>query len=339
MKKTAILITLVLAAGMLFATGQAQGTGGAGAAGKPVELIYTLNAPGTDTQGGGMRVFQETVERVSGGQIKVLCYDSASLFRQEQELAAVKSGQADIAVISAPWVTDASPWVSMFAAGYIFRDANHMNRVLNGEIGQQVFERSLQDQGVRPLGAEYFGTRQINMVEDKPIRTPADLRGVNLRMPNTDSWLFLGRALGANPTPISFAEIYMALQTKAVDGQENPLPTTKNSKWYEVTKSISITNHIVDSVWITINEAKWQSMTQQQKDWVMEGVKANLQYCWDTNTQIESEAVQFFRDQGLKVYEADLEAFSKHVLDQYLNSDYAKTWDMDLFNRIQAMAN
>ncbi len=304
-----------------------------------VELIYTLNAPGTDTQGGGMRVFKEVVERVSGGDISVLTYDSASLFRQEQELAAVKSGQADIAVISAPWFTDASPWVSMFAAGYLFKDAAHMNKVLNGEIGQKVFARILEDQGVRPLGAEYFGTRQVSMVEDKPIRTPADLNGVNLRMPNSDAWIFLGQAMGANPTPISFAEIYLAMQTKAIDGQENPLPTCRSSKFYEVTKAISITNHLVDSVWITINEAKWQSMTDQQRAWVMEGVKANLDYCYNTNVKIESEIIDFFKAEGLKIYEADLDAFSKHVLDKYLKSDYAKTWDMDLFNQIRAMAN
>ncbi|MDR1826752.1 MAG: sialic acid TRAP transporter substrate-binding protein SiaP [Methylobacteriaceae bacterium] len=304
----------------------------------PVELIYTLNAPGTDTQGGGMRVFKEVVEKVSNGEITVLTYDSASLFKQEQELAAVKSGQADIAVISAPWFTGASPWVSMFAAGYLFKDAAHMNAVLNGEIGKQVFERILKDQGVRPLGAEYFGTRQINMVEDKPIRTPEDLKGVNLRMPNSDAWLFLGKAMGANPTPITFAEIYLALQTKAIDGQENPLPTDRSSKFYEVTKSISLTNHIVDSVWITINEAKWQSLTDQQKGWVMEGVKANLDYCYETNTKIEAEIIDFFKSQGLKIYEADLDAFSSHVMEQYLKSDYSKTWDMDLYKKIRDMA-
>ncbi|MDR1901271.1 MAG: TRAP transporter substrate-binding protein DctP [Treponema sp.] len=164
-------------------------------------------------------------------------------------------------------------WISMFAAGYMFQTYEHMTKVMNGPIGQEVFDRVVKEQGVRPLGSEYLGTRQINMVEDKPIRTPADLRGVNIRMPNSDAWIFLGKALGANPTPISFTELYMALQTKTVDGQDNPLPTNKNAKFYEVTKSVSITNHIIDSVWPTINEAKWQSLTQQQKDWVMEGVR------------------------------------------------------------------
>jgi tripartite ATP-independent transporter DctP family solute receptor len=333
MKRILFGLSFLLIAGMLFAGGSSEPSGA-----KQVELIYTASSNAGDSQTQGQKHFKEVVERISGGQIKVQCFDSGSLFKQEQELAAIKSGQADIANISAPWLTDGSPWVSMFSAGYMFQSAEHMDKVMNGEIGKQVFERILKEQGVRPLGAEYFGVRQINLVEDRPIRTPADLRGVNLRMPNSDSWLFLGRALGANPTPISFSEIYMALQTKAVDGQENPLPASKNSKFYEVTKSVSITNHSVDAVYITINEAKWQSLTQQQKDWVMEGVNSTLKFCWDLLKKDESEVIQFYKDQGLKIYEADIGAFSKHVLDQYLKSDYAKTWDMDLFNRIQAMA-
>ncbi|MDR1932108.1 MAG: sialic acid TRAP transporter substrate-binding protein SiaP [Spirochaetales bacterium] len=331
MKKILCALALAAAAGMLFAGGASEG----GAA-KQIELVYSMTAVPTDAHAGAMRVFKEIVEKVSGGNIKVLTYDSASLFKQEQEVSAVKSGQADISAVAAPWLTDGSPWISMFTAGYIFKSYDHMTAVLNGDIGKQVFERVAKEQGLRPLGAEYLGTRQLNLVNDKPIKTPADLQGVNLRMPNSDSWLFLGRALGANPTPISFSELYMALQTKTVDGQDNPLPSTKNAKFYEVTKSITITNHVVDSVWPAINEAKWQSLTAQQKEWVMEGIRAGIKYCDETNLKAEAELVQFFKDSGLKVYEADLNAFSAHVLDQYLKSDYAKTWDLDLFNRVQA---
>src|SRR3989339_809652 len=224
---------------------------------KPVELVYTMTAVPTDAHAGAMRVFKEVVERVSAGNIKVKTYDSASLFKQEQEVSAVKSGQADITATAAPWLTDGSPWISMFTAGYIFKSYDHMTTVLNGEIGKQAFERVAKEQGIRPLGAQYLGTRQLNMVKDVWIKTPDDLKGVKLRMPNSDSWLFLGRALGANPTPISFSELYMALQPKTVDGQDNPLPSTKNAKFFEVTKSITLTNHLVDSVWPAINEAKW----------------------------------------------------------------------------------
>ncbi|HWR13041.1 MAG TPA: sialic acid TRAP transporter substrate-binding protein SiaP [Rectinemataceae bacterium] len=305
---------------------------------KPVELVYTMTAVPTDAHAGAMRVFKEVVERVSAGNIKVKTYDSASLFKQEQEVSAVKSGQADITATAAPWLTDASPWLSMFTAGYMFKSYDHMTKVLNGEIGKQAFERVAKEQGIRPLGAQYLGTRQLNMVKDVWVKTPDDLKGVKLRMPNSDSWIFLGKALGANPTPISFSELYMALQTKTVDGQDNPLPSTKNAKFYEVTKSITLTNHIVDSVWPAINEKKWQSLSDEQKGWVMEGVKAGIKYCDDTNLKAEAELVAFFENAGLKVYKADIDAFSKHVLDQYLNSQYAKKWDMDLFKRIQDAA-
>ena len=337
MKKLMVSLALMLAAGMVFAAGGKQQGAQAGT-GKPIELVYTMTAVPTDAHAGAMMVFKETVERVSGGQIKVLTYDSASLFKQEQEVSAVCSGQADISAVAASWLTDGSPWISMFTAGYMFQTYDHMTKVLNGPIGRQVFERVAIEQGIRPLGAEYLGTRQINMVDDKPIRTPADLRGVNLRMPNSDAWIFLGKALGANPTPISFSELYMALQTKTVDGQDNPLPTNRNAKFYEVTKSITITNHVVDSVWPAINEAKWQSLSAQQKEWVMEGIRAGIKYCDETNLKAEAELVQFFKDQGLKVYNADLNAFSSHVLDLYLKSDFAKTWNLNIFKQVQDAA-
>ncbi len=305
---------------------------------KPVELVYTMTAVPTDAHAGAMRVFKQTVEKASAGNIKVLAYDSASLFKQEQEVSAIRSGQADITATAAPWLTDGSPWVSMFSAGYIFKSYSHMTEVLNGDIGKDIFERIAKEQKIRPLGAEYLGTRQINLVADKQVRTPTDLKGVNLRMPNSDSWMFLGKALGANPTPISFSELYMALQTRTVDGQDNPLPSTKNAKFFEVTKSITLTHHLVDSVWVTINEQKWQSLSASQKAWVMEGVKAGIKYCDETNLKAEAELVQFFKNAGLKVYEADVDAFRKHVLDQYLQSDFAKSWDMEMFKKVEALA-
>ena len=335
MKKLLCVLALLLAAGMIFAGAKSDSS-----ASKPIELIYSMTAVPTDAHAGAMMVFKETVERLSNGTIKVLTYDSGSLFKQEQEVSALRSGQADIVGdMSAPWLTDGSPWISMFSAGYIFKNYEHMTKVLNGPIGQEAFERVVKEQGIRPLGAMYLGRRQINMVEDKPIRTPADLRGANLRMPNSDAWIFLGRALGANPTPISFSELYMALQTRTVDGQDNPLPTVMNAKFYEVTKSVSITNHIVDSVWPTISEARWQSLTSQQKEWIMEGVRAGIKYCDETNLKAEEEVTQFLKDRGLKFYDADLNAFQTHVLNQYLQSDFSKSWDRDLLNRVQAAGN
>lgn len=336
-KKLVITLLMVLTStAMIFAQGAKEGETKKV---KPVELVYTMTAVPTDAHAGAMKVFKEVVERESNGQIEVLTYDSASLFKQDQEFAAIKSGQADITATSAFWLTDGSPWASMFTAGYMFKDYDHMRTFFDSDEAQKVFDKITAEQGVRPLGAEYLGTRQMNMVDDVEIKTPADLKGINLRMPNSDSWIFLGKALGANPTPISFSELYMALQSHTIDGQDNPLPTDKNAKFYEVTKSITITNHLIDTLWPTINEAKWQSLTAEQQGWVMDGVRAGIEYCDSTNLKAEQELRDFFKSEGLKIYHADLDAFSSHVLSLYLDSDYAKNWDMDLFEKVQAMSN
>jgi TRAP-type transport system periplasmic protein len=282
--------------------------------------------------------FEEIAEAKSNGSIEVDTFHSGSLFKQDQELAAVKSGQADIVYMSAPWLSEQSPWISMFSAGYMFKNYDHMTKTLNGEIGKEVFEKVAKEQGIRPLSAFYLGTRQVNLVKDKEIKVPADLNGVNLRMPNSDSWLFLGKAIGANPTPIAFSELYMALQTGTVDGQDNPLPTVKSAKFYEVTKSISITNHLVDSVWPTMNEAKWQSLSENQKKVVTEAMEEARVLCDKTNNDREAELIEFFKGEGLKVYNADIDAFSKEVLDKYLaDKKLTASWDMDLFNKVQAL--
>ena len=329
MKRIFLIAVLVAMTGMLFAGGR-QGE-------RTLELISSTVAVPTDAHAHALVVMGETVERLSGGTVRIINYDSAVLFRQEQETPAIRAGQVDFISTAPAWLTEASPWLSMFTAGYMFQSYDHMRRFWDSPYSQEVFDRIARDQGIRVLGTTYLGTRQINLVEDRHIRTPADLRGVNLRMPNSETFIFLGRALGANPTPISFSELYMALQTRTVDGQDNPLPTNRNARFYEVTRSITLTNHVVDFNWIAINENRWQSLTPQQQGWIMEGVRAGVQYCDQTNLGLEAELVQYFRNAGLSIYEADIQAFSSHVLDQYLNSEFARTWDMDLFRRIQAM--
>jgi TRAP-type transport system periplasmic protein len=305
---------------------------------KKVKLVFSVNAVPGDAHYEAMLKFKEVAEAKSNGSITVDTYHSGSLFKQDQELAAVKSGQADIVYMSASWLSEGSPWISMFSAGYMFKSYDHMTKTFNGEIGKEVFDKVAKEQGIRPLSAFYLGTRQVNLVKDKEVKVPADLKGVNLRMPNSDSWLFLGKALGANPTPIAFSELYMALQTGTVDGQDNPLPTVKSAKFYEVTKSITITNHLVDSVWPTINEGKWKSLSENQKKVVLEATEEARKVCDKLNNDREAELIQFFKDKGLKVYNADINTFSKEVLDKYLaDKKLTASWNMDLFNKVQAL--
>lgn len=302
--------------------------------GDPVELTVTLTAVSTDTHAQAMMKFKEACEELSDGNITVEVYTDAQLFSQEEEVAAVVMGDADITLTAASWLTTGSPWVSMFTAGYLFNSYDHMTTTLNGEIGAEVFQKVADEQGLLPLGAWYLGSREISLSEDKQVSTPADLEGVTLRMPNSEAWLFLGEALGANPTPLSFSELYLALQTGAVDGQDNPLSTVDSAKFYEVQKSITLTNHLVDSVWPAINCDKWASMTEAQQAIVMEALEVGRDFCDSTNLQKESELVAFFEEQGVNVYDADIAAFQEHVLNYYLENEISSDWDMEMYDKV-----
>ena len=282
-----------------------------GEVGDPVTLVFSIAAVPTDAHGAAQKVFKETLESIS---------------------------DVDMIYSSASWLTDGSPWISMFTAGYVFQSYDHMTKVMNGDIGKDVFQRVAEEQGILPLGCYYLGTRQVSLSEDKAVTTPADLNGVNLRMPNSDAWVFLGKAMGANPTAIPFNDLYLSLQTGAVDGQDNPLPTVQSAKFYEVQKSISLTNHLVDSVWPTINVKTWNKLTDTQKGWVMEAVEAGRKACDEQNLKTESEVQDFLKEKKLSIYEADVAAFADHVLNTYLNDPISDTWDKDLLAEIQAMA-
>ena len=350
LKKTlALTLSTVMAFGLLAGCGSSNNTttssGGSstsgssnGDVGDPVNLVFSIAAVPTDAHGMAQQTFKEKLEEISGGNMTVECYDSGTLYGQDTEHDALKNGDVDMIYSSASWLTDGSPWVSMFTAGYVFQNYDHMTTVMNGDIGQKVYETIAEEQGILPLGAFYLGTRQVSLSEDKAIKTPEDLKGVNLRMPNSDAWVFLGKAMGANPTAIGFNDLYLALQTGTVDGQDNPLPTVKSAKFYEVQKSISLTNHLVDSVWPTINLETWNSLTPTQQGWVREAVEAARETCDNQNLKVESEVQEFLKEQGLSIYESDVAAFSEHVLDTYLNDPISDSWDKDLLAEIQALA-
>jgi len=306
-----------------------------------VKLTWSsISVPG-DAHTEAMNVFKEEVESLSAGHITVDLYIAGAIYTQEGELAAVREGTLDMAYYSASWLAEFVPYLSMIGAVYTFSGFKHMDRVLNGEIGERIFNDVAQKTGLRPLAAFYLGTRQLNVVEKVgPVRTPEDMKGVKLRTPGSPSWIALGKALGGNPTPMSFGEVYMGLKTGAIEGQDNPLPTDKNAKFYEVTKYIILTDHVVNSVWPTINEKKWQSLSDIDKLIIRKAIEKARKFCAETNLKAETELLDFFREKGLIIIEdPDKAAFAAYAKNSYAteSKDISKAWDMDLYEEIQAL--
>ncbi|MEY4693956.1 MAG: hypothetical protein RLZZ95_405 [Pseudomonadota bacterium] len=279
-------------------------------------------------------VFKDSLDKASPEQFDTQINLNASLFKQGTEPAAMARGNLELSAISAFDMAKLVPEFSIFTAGYVVRDPAHQQKVFNGPIGEGLFKSVSEKMDVTILATAYLGTRQVNLREARNVRTPADLKGVKLRMPGTKEWLFLGEALGATATPLAFGEVYLGLKTGTIDGQDNPLPTVRAAKFYEVTKQLVLTNHLVDSIFIAISNKTWNALTPAQKQNVKAAAQAAAQYNNENRIKEEGQIVDFFKQQGLQVTTPDLEAFRKSVQDTYAKSDYAKVWPAGLLDRI-----
>ena len=267
---------------------------------------------------------------------------NASLIAQGSELESIASGDLEMSITSAQELGQFFPEFTIFATGYVHQSAAHQVAVFNDPL-MEPFKAMVEDElGVKLLSVMYLGQRHVNLRQTKDeltVMTPADLAGVNLRMPGTDAWQFLGSALGANPTPMAFTEIYTALQTSSVDGQDNPLPTVVDAKFYEVTNQIVLTSHLVDLNYIAFSKEVWDSLTPDQQATVQEAADAAAESARQRQLVLESELVSFLTEQGLDVYEPDLNAFRTHVQSQYAGSELAQSWPEGVLDRINALGN
>lgn len=279
-------------------------------------------------------VFKDALDKSAPNQFDTQINLNASLFKQGTEPAAMARGNLELSAISAFDMAKLVPEFSIFTAGYVVRDPAHQQKVFNGPIGEGLFKTVSEKMDVTVLSTAYLGTRQVNLREVRNVRTPADLKGIKLRMPGTKEWLFLGEALGATATPLAFGEVYLGLKTGTIDGQDNPLPTVRAAKFYEVTKQLVLTNHLVDSIFIAISNKTWNALTPAQKQNVKSAALAAAQFNNENRIKEEGQIVDFFKQQGLQVTTPDLEAFRKSVQDTYAQSDYAKVWPAGLLERI-----
>ena len=279
-------------------------------------------------------VMKDELEKTAPGQFDTQINLNASLFKQGTEPAAMARGNLEMSSISAFDIAKLVPEFSIFTAGYIIRDPEHMMKVFNGPIGADLFKLVSEKMDITILSPIYLGTRQLNLREAKNVRTPADLKGVKLRMPGSKEWLFLGEALGATPTPLAFGEVYLGLKTGTIDGQDNPLPSVRSAKFYEVTKQITLTSHLVDGIFISVSNKAWNALNADQKTKLKAAAQAAAKYNNENRITDEKQMVDFFKSQGLTVTTPDVDAFRKTVQTAYQNSEYAKLWPTGMLDRI-----
>ncbi len=280
-----------------------------------------------------IKMFAKDIE----ADYKVETHLNSTLFRQGTELVALQRDNLEIGNIAPQDIAKQVPAWSILTSAYLFRDPAHLASFFKSDLGAQM-KKMVEDQlKVKILGPTFFGTRHVGLKGKKKISTPTDLASIKLRMPPGDTWQMLGKSLGANPTPMAYAETYTGMQTGAIDGQDNPLPNVQNMKFYEVMSQIVLTSHLVAFDLLTVSMKTWQGMTPaKQRSFQAAADKA---IAWSTaeHQKREAELADTFRKAGLDVYTPNLNAFRDHAQKMYLASDDAKNWPVGMIDKINAL--
>ena len=282
----------------------------------------------------------ETIKKFSeavADQFTIEPFFGGTLFKQGTELVALQRDNLEMGNIAPQDISNQIPAWSIMTAGYMFRDAEHLQTVFQSDVGKEMVELADSQLGIHILGPTYFGVRQVGLKPDKAVNTPADMAGIKLRMPGGEAWQFLGTALGANPTPMAYAEVYTGLQTGAIDGQDNPLPNVENMKFFEVMSQIVLTSHLVGFDLLTVSGKVWEEMGAEKQAAFQAAADEAL--AWNTAEHLkrEEELVAFLTEKGLKFHTPDVEAFRAHAQKAYLESELAKSWPEGMVDKINAL--
>jgi tripartite ATP-independent transporter DctP family solute receptor len=254
----------------------------------------------------GAKEFQKKLAEVSGGALTVKLFPSSTLGDFKAMVGQVKGGELDMVMTGYPDMSYIIPELKLIGAPYVVRDFDHLKKIVAGPWGQKM-NAKFNQQGVEVLDVWYYGTRQTT--SNKPINSMADLKGLRMRTPNVPFLIAYASGVGATPAPVAFAEVYLALQTNQVDAQENPLPTIEAMKFFEVQKSIAMTNHFVASSAIQISKATWDGFSDKEKGWVREAVAAGGKVSNDLTFSKEKSLIDAFKAKGLTITTPDLAPF------------------------------
>jgi TRAP-type C4-dicarboxylate transport system substrate-binding protein len=322
-RRTALKAGIALAASQV-APSWAQGT---------PTLRFSAVFSDKDIRADMIRMFAKDIE----ADYKLEAFFGGNLFKQGTELVAIQRDNLEMGNIAPQDISKQVPAWSVLTSAYLFRDANHLNAFFASDLGAQMKQMAEDQLKVKILGPTFFGTRQVGLKPKKKINTPADMAGIKLRMPPGDAWQLLGRSIGANPTPMAYAETYTGLQTGAIDGQDNPLPNVQNMKFYEVMSQIVLTSHLVGFDLLTVNQKTWAGMSPAKQKAFQAAADKAINWSANEHLKKEAELADGFKKQGLDVYTPDIAAFRTYAQKIYLASDEAKAWPPGMLEKIAAI--
>jgi tripartite ATP-independent transporter DctP family solute receptor len=264
----------------------------------------------------------EEIKKRTNGKYEVQVFPASSLGKEADINQGLTLGTVDIILSGASFAgrTYAPLAVSYFP--FIFRDAEHQLKYAKSDVFKELAKGYDDKSGNHITALTYYGARQVTSSAARPVAKPEDMKGLKIRVPDAPAYLAFPKALGANPTPIAFAEVYLALQNGTVDAQENPLPTIEAKKFYEVQKNISLTGHIVDSLLTIVSGQLWGKLSADEKKIFTEVMQEAAEKTGREIIASEARLVEEFKTKGNNVITVDKNAFREAVLKSTKPTDH-----------------
>lgn len=309
---------LVATAGFALLLNRQQAKSGAGSQQQRVTLKLGHGLDPSHPVHKAMEHMKERVEVLSGGTMSIDIYASGVLGSETECLEQLQNGALAMTKTSAAAIDSFVPELAVFGLPYAFRDADHFWKVLDSALGRELLQKG-QNKNLRGLCYYDSGSRSFYTIT-KPILSPADLRGMKIRVMNSRTAMDMISTLGGAPTPISFGELYTALQQGTVDGAENNAPSLVTSRHYEVCKHYSLDEHARIPDLVLINTAAWGALTPQQQTWLQQAADESSKFQRKLWIEATAADLKLLESKGVKIYRPDPKPFAEAVqpmLDRY----------------------
>lgn len=275
----------------------------------------------------------EEFAKRTDGRYKIEVYPASSLGKETDINEGLGLGTVDIIYTGQLFAGRTHGPLAIGGSPYMFRDYDHWAKFRASDLFEELADGYLKAAGNHVVAMTYYGERHVT--SNRLIEKPEDMRGLKIRVPDAPLYMMFPRQVGANPAPIAFAEVYLALQQGVVDAQENPLPTIEAKKFYEVQEHIVLTGHITDALLTIIGGPTWDNMDEADRNVLVELIREAADNCTQDIIAKEQELVEGFRKLGKNVVEVDRGPFREAVVGAHLGPD--ASWDQTVYDRLQAL--